>query len=138
MAKTFSLDQLDLTKQCEGGFEFEVLDENTGKGTGIHLTVIGSHAPAVLAFTAKSLNARRVQDEMQEKRGKKAKLRTIEEDIEFGTELAAIRVIGWRGISDAFTPEGAIRLCTINPPIKEQILKASEDLANFTSLPAKS
>jgi hypothetical protein len=75
---------------------------------------------------------------MQEKRGKKAVTRSIEEDMEFGTELTAIRVVGWRGISDPFTPEGAIRLCTINPPIKEQILKASDDIANFSKLPAKS
>ncbi len=138
MAKTFSLDQLDLTKQCEGGFEFEVTDDATGKGTGIFLTVIGSHAPAVQNFTKKALNERRRFDEMQEKRGKKAVTRSIEEDMEFGTELTAIRVVGWRGISDPFTPEGAIRLCTINPPIKEQILKASDDIANFSKLPAKS
>lgn len=138
MAKSFSLDQLDVTKQSEAGYEFEVLDDATGKGTGIFLTVIGAHAPAVQNFTKKTLNARRVFDEMQEKRGKKAATRTIEEDIEFGTELSAIRVVGWRGISDPFTPEGAVRLCTINPPIKEQILKASDDIANFSKLPAKS
>ena len=73
MAKTFSLDQLDVTKQSEAGYEFEVLDDATGKGTGIFLTVIGAHAPAVQNFTKKALNARRVFDEMQEKRGKKAK-----------------------------------------------------------------
>lgn len=138
MAKSFSLDQLDLAKQCESSFEFEVLDDATGKGTGVFLSVIGAHAPAVQNFTKKALNERRRFDEMQEKRGKKAVTRTIEEDIEFGTELASIRVVGWRGISDPFSPENAIRLCTINPPIKEQILKASEDIANFMKSPAKS
>jgi hypothetical protein len=137
MAKTFSLNDLDVTKNCEAGFEFEVTDDATGKGVGIHLTVIGAHAPAVLDFTRKSLNARRVFDEMNEKRGKKSQSRSIEDDIEFSTNLVAIRVIGWRGITDEFTPEGAIKLCTINPPIREQILKASEDLANFTQKPAK-
>lgn len=138
MAKTFSLADLDITKKCEAGFEFEVTDEATGKGVGIFLTVIGAHAPAVENYTKKHLNQRRVFDEMQQKRGKKAAVRTIEEDVDFGIELAAVRVIGWRGISDAFTPEGAIKLCTTNPPIKEQILRASEDIGNFSSLPAKS
>jgi hypothetical protein len=137
MTKLFSLNDLDVTKNCEAGFEFEVTDDATGKGTGIFLTVIGAHAAAVMDFTRKSLNARRVFDEMNEKRGKKSQSRSIEEDIDFSTELVAIRVVGWRGISDDFTSAGAIRLCTINPPIREQILKASEDLANFTSKPAK-
>jgi hypothetical protein len=137
MKKLSSLNDLDITKQCEGGFEFEVTDDNDGKGTGVFLTVIGAHAPAVLEFTRKALNKRRIFDEMQEKRGKKSQSRSIEDDIEFSTELVAVRVTGWRGISDEFSPAGAIRLCTINPPIREQILKASEDLANFTSKPAK-
>lgn len=132
MEKTFSLDQLDLTKQCETSFEFEVTDESTGKGTGVYLSVIGAHAPAVQNFTKQALNERRRFEQMQQNRGKKSTFRPIEEDIEFGTELAAIRIVGWRGISNAFTPEGAIKLCTTNPPIKEQVLKASEDLANFT------
>jgi hypothetical protein len=133
----FSLDQLDLGKRCEDAFEFEVTDDATGKGLGIHLTIIGGHAPQVQSFIAKNLNERRVFEQMQEKRGKRAAVRKIEDDIEFGTELAAIRIVGWRGISEPCTFENAVRLCTINPPIKEQILKASEDLANFTKPPAK-
>jgi hypothetical protein len=131
-SKMFSLSDLDVTKQSEAGFEFEVLDDSTGKGVGVHLTVIGAHAPAVQKFTSKKLNERRVFDEMNERRGKKAQIRKIEDDVEFGIELAAIRIVGWRGISDEFTPANAIQLCTVNPTIREQILKASEDLANFT------
>lgn len=136
MVKSFSLADLDVTKQCSQGFEFEVTDDASGKGTGIYLTVIGAHAAAVQNYTKKHVNEQRKIAAMQEKRGKKEIVRTIEEDIEFGSELAAIRIVGWRGISDAFSPEGAIQLCTINPPIKEQVLKVSEDLANFTKSPA--
>jgi len=136
MEQAISLDQLNLTKQSETSFEFEVVDDATGKGTGIYLSVIGAHSATVQNFIRKSLNERRRFEDMQEKRGKKSSFRPIEEDIEFGTELAAIRVTGWRGISEPFTPEGALKLCTINPPIKEQILKASEDIANFTKPPA--
>ena len=135
MAKTsklFSLDDLDLTKKCAEGFEFEVTDDATGTGTGLYLTVVGGHAQKVIDWTRKTINARRVFDEMQEKRGKKAQTRTVEEDMQFAVELAAIRVVAWRGLSDECTHENVMRLCEINPPIREQILKASEDLANFT------
>ena len=135
--KLFSLADLDVTKQSEAGFEFEVLDDSTGKGVGIHLTVIGAHAPAVQKFTSKRLNERRVFDDLQTARGKKAQIRKIEDDVEFGIELAAIRIVGWRGISDDFSPANAIQLCTINPTMREQILKASEDLSNFTKASSK-
>ena len=130
--KMFSLADLDVTKQSEAGFEFEVQDDSTGKGVGVYLTVIGAHAPAVQKFTSKKLNERRVFDEMNERRGKKGQVRKIEDDVEFGIELAAIRIVGWRGISDDFSAANAVQLCTVNPTIREQILKVSEDLANFT------
>lgn len=149
MQTAISIDDLDLTKSCEDGFEFEVTDDGTGKGAGIFLTVVGAHAPVVLDWTKKALNQRRKFDDMQERRGKKGQIRTIEEDIEFGTEATAIRVTSWRGpgqvegltteqltrfrgIAEPCTHANVIKLCTINPPIKEQILKASEDLTNFT------
>ncbi len=130
--KMFSIAELDITKQSEAGFEFEVQDDSTGKGVGVYLTVIGAHAPAVQKFTSKKLNERRVFDEMNERRGKKAQVRKIEDDVEFGIELAAIRIVAWRGISDEFSPANAVQLCTVNPTVREQILKASEDLSNFT------
>lgn len=133
----FSLNDLNITKSCEQGFEFEVTDENTGKGTGIFLTVIGAHAQRILDFTKKSLNERRIAEAMAEKRdprGKQPRARPIEEDIEFGTELVALRVIGWRGIKEEYTHERAVELCTINPTIKEQILAKSEDLSNFPTV----
>lgn len=129
-----SLDDLDVTKACEIEYEFEVKDEVTGKGTGFFLTVIGGHAQCILDYTKKEMNARRVADAMAQKRdprGKSPTVHLIEEDIEFSTELVAMRVRGWRGISEPYSHENALRLCTINPPIKEQILAASEDLKNF-------
>ena len=61
----YSLDDLDVTKRCEIPFEFEVIDDVTGKGTGIFLTIIGSHAQVIADFTAKELNERRVAEAMQ-------------------------------------------------------------------------
>jgi hypothetical protein len=129
-----SLDDLDVTKACEVEYEFEVVDDVNGKGTGFFLTVIGGHAQRVLDYTKKSLNERRVAEAMAAKRdprGKNTKAVPVEEDIEFSTELVALRVTGWRGIKESYSHENAVRLCTINPPIKEQILAVSEDLKNF-------
>lgn len=128
-----SLDDLDVSKASEAPFEFEVVDENE-KGTGLFLSVIGGHAERVLDFSKKELNARRVAEAMQEKkdpRGKNPKVVSVEKDMEFSTELVAMRIVGWRGIKEPYSHENAVRLCTINPPIKEQVLAVSEDLKNF-------
>lgn len=131
-----SLNDLDVSKACEIAHEFEVVDEVTGKGTGLFLSVIGGHAQKILDFSKEEMNARRVAEAMAEKRdprGKnpQAKVVPIERDIQFSTELVALRVVGWRGIKEPYTHENAVKLCTINPPIKEQILAKSEDLKNF-------
>lgn len=138
-----SLDDLDVSKACEVAYEFEVKNEITGKGTGVFLTVIGGHAQKILDYSKKEMNARRVAEAMADKRdprGKnpEAKVIPIEQDIEFSTELVAMRIVGWRGISDPYTHENAVRLCKINPPIKEQILAVSEDLKNFPTPFSKS
>lgn len=130
----YSLDDLDVTKACEQQFEFEVRDESTGKGIGLFLTVIGGHAERITEFTKKSLNDRRMAEAMAAKRdprGKQINVVPIEEDIEFSTALVAMRIVGWRGIKEPYTPEGAVKLCTINPLIKEQVLAHSDDLKNF-------
>lgn len=130
----FSLDDLDVTKACEKGYEFEVSDDATGKGVGIFLTVLGAHADRITEYTKKSLNERRLEEAMAQKRdprGKRPNVVPIEEDIEFSTELVALRVIGWRGIKEPYSHANAVRLCKSNPAIKEQILKESDNLANF-------
>lgn len=131
----FSINDLDVRKSSEDGYEFEVVDDSTGKGTGIFLTVIGGHAEAITDASRKWINDRRRAEAMAEKRdprGKNPIVHTVEEDIAFSTEIVAMRVIAWRGISDPYSHANAVKLCTVNPPIKEQILKASDDLANFT------
>lgn len=136
----FSIDDLDIAKACETPYEFEVTDDVTGKGTGLFLSVIGAYAQAVTDFTAKKLNERRRADAMAEKRdprGKNPNVHLVEEDIEFSTELVALRVVGWRGMKEPYSHENAVRLCTINPSIKEQILAVSENLKKYPTNFAK-
>ena len=135
--KTLSLDDLDITKACESGFEFEYIRDSDGKGTGVFLTVMGSHSEKVQKWIRKTLNAVRQREAMLVKRGKGEEVRTVEDDLDFGIESAAIRIIGWRGISQngvelKFDWESAVRLCTINPEIYAQVIKQSNDFGNFT------
>lgn len=133
MSKTnvVSLADLNLKAKCAAGFTFPLLGDD-GTETGVSLTVIGAHAEPVQKWVNAELNKRRVQDAMQVKRGKEVSVRTIEDDIEFGAEFVAIRIIGWSGISEPFTPENALALCEVNPLVVEQVKAASEEMGNFS------
>jgi len=128
---TVSIDDLNIIKKCEDGFEFEYLDAQ-GKDTAIFFTVLGAHAAKVQKWAFKQLNSQRSQAAILAKRGKAEEVRTVEDDVEFAHELMAIRIIGWRGITQPYTPELAVSLCANNPLIVEQVREASENLANFT------
>ena len=125
-----SLSDLNLTKKCEEGYEFEYINEN-GKQTGFFLTVIGAHAQEVQKWANSKLNIRRRQDAITAKRGKDIDVRDIEDDIEFGTEFMSIRIKAWRGIDEPCTPQNALLLCQTNALIVEQVKEASENLGNF-------
>ena len=126
-----SLADLNTNKKSADGFEFEYLDGD-GKETGIFVTVMGEKAPPVRAWLAKKLNNRRIHEENLKRRGKQAEVQTVEDDMAFGVEYMAIRVIGWRGIKEPCTPENVITWLTQDDLIVEQIKRESENVANFT------
>lgn len=131
----FSLDDLDAVKASEVPFEFEYIKTN-GDASGVFLSVLGSHSDAVRSVAADLINARRAKQaarEMQKQRkGAMApEFDAVEGDIEFGQRLAAVRLVGWRNISNPYTTENAARLCRINPEVSAQIMEQSDNLANF-------
>lgn len=130
-AKGFSIDDLDLVKASETSFSFEYINESTGKGTGIFISVLGSQAPKVQEWIRKELNKRRAQEALLAKRGKDTE-RLVEDDEEFAINAAAIRIVGWDGINQPYSHENALRLVTVNSEIRDQVFKASNELANFT------
>lgn len=138
--KAFSLDQLDSTKAASQAFEFEYISSATGEETGIFLSVLGGESEAVTKEVAKLVNERRRKQaarEVQQKIGVGAKpveFETLESDVEFGQRLAAVRLVGWRGISEPWTPENALRLCRSNRDIAAQITQQSDATANFIKL----
>lgn len=126
-----SLADLNTNKKSAEGFEFEYLDGD-GKETGIFVTVMGENAPPVQSWLNKKLNNRRLHEENLKRRGKKPEPATVEDDREFGIEYMAIRVIGWRGLAEEYSPELALQWCTNDSLIVEQIKSASENISNFT------
>lgn len=134
-AKTISLDSLDLTTQCEQAFEFEYIDPQ-GRETGVFISVLGSQSPTVQEFVRKSLNARRAREALAMKRGKELEV-TVEDDEEFSNKAAAIRIVGWRGITEPFSQALALKLVSINSELRGQVFKASNDLQNFMTAQSK-
>lgn len=129
-ATGLSFEDLDLVIASENAYEFEYL-RSDGGDTGVFITVLGSQAPKVQDWVRKTLNRRKSQDQLAAKRGKEVE-RTIEDDEQFGIDAAAIRVVGWRGITEPYSAENATRLMERNSEIREQVFEASNNLGNFT------
>jgi hypothetical protein len=134
--KQFSLNDLDATAASSEAFTFEYINP-AGDATGIFFSVLGSQSEAVTAEVARLVNERRRKEAAREVQrkvgvGKKAvEYDTLESDVEFGQRLAAVRLVGWRGISDVWTPENALKLCQTNRHIASQVTEQSEEMANF-------
>lgn len=124
-----SLEDLNLVSASENSFEFEYIQADGP--TGVMLSVIGGQAPKVQEFVRKYFNQKRSQEAIASKRGKEV-TRFIEDDEEFAVDYASIRLVGWKGITEPFSPESAKILCRNNRDIREQIIEASDNLVNFT------
>ncbi|UPT53201.1 hypothetical protein [Synechococcus phage Ssp-JY42] len=134
MTKTLSLSDLNARAASEKAFEFEYLIE--GEGTGVFISVLGQHCASVAKAINAEVNDRRRKQAVAAARNAKARpdsaeYEPIEDDIAFGQRLAALRITGWRGIAEDFTPERALQLCQDNPDVASQALDASNNLANF-------
>jgi len=134
--KTFSLDDLDATRASAEAFEFEYVNP-AGDATGIKFKVLGGQCEAVTSVVNKLMNERRRKEaarEIKRKVGVGAKtveFEPLEDDIAFGQRLAAVRLVGWSGIKEPWSPEGALRLCQTNRHIATQITEQSDEMANF-------
>lgn len=126
-----SLKDLDLKKKCESPAEMELLGSE-GQSTGVRLMVLGGQAEAVTRHINKAINEARRNAALAVRRDRRGHVSTIEEDIEFGVESVAVRIVGWSGITEEYTPDNAVTLCASNTDICRQVREFSEDLANFT------
>lgn len=136
--KVFSLSDLDASKASDEAFEFECINAN-GEGIGIFISVLGSQSERVTSEVARLVNARRRKQaarEVSKKIGVGAKqdIDTMEDDVDFGRQMAAVRIVAWRGITEPCTPENAYKLCCSNRSIADQVTTHSEELGNFMKL----
>jgi hypothetical protein len=129
-----SLASLNARVAGEVPFKFAYVGPD-GNETGIIFEVIGGHSETVQNKVNSLLNEKRRQEAIREASANPARpgdaAIPIEDDIAFTQRLAAVRLVGWSGITDPWTPELAYLLCSSNPDIADQVLKASNKLSNF-------
>lgn len=132
-AALLSLADLDLRAASDATFEFEYIGTN-GAGTGVFLTILGEHSEKVTTAVNAMINERRRMDATREANATTPadNIMPVEDDVAFGQRVAAVRLVGWRGIQEDFTPERGLQLCRSNPPAAAQIMTKSRQLQNFT------
>jgi len=138
----FSLASLNSAKASEVPFEFPFLDAD-GDETGVFFSVIGGQSPAVVAETQRLLNDRRKRDALAVIRAKtggrkeQVVFTPVEEDLDFAHRMAAVRLVGWRGIEEPFAPDLALQLVQTNGDALSQIVDQSDKMGRFTSASPK-
>ena len=139
-ARKVSLSSLNTRQASEQPFWFDYVGPD-GEATGIRFGVLGSQGYTVQRAINEAVNQRRRKEAIREAEGASAspadQVTPIEDDIAFGQRLAAVRLIGWEGIEDPFTPENALLLCQTNPEIAAEVTKQSNRVGNFTKASAK-
>ncbi len=130
-----SLASLDARSASDTPFRAEYISPD-GKPSGVFLLILGAQSSTVIEATQKLLNGRRRQEAFASAQASRSGRNTptftpVEEDIEFGQTLTAIRLAGWEGITEPFSPELALRLVQSNSHIGDFITEVSADLSNF-------
>jgi hypothetical protein len=121
-----SLDDLDAVKASDVPYEFEFKFGN-GKPSGIFISVLGEESETVTIETAALLAA---------ERSRAASLGDayVQDNVKLGKHLAAIRIVGWKGIKEEYSKENALKLCMGNTGIADAVITNSKNLANFIKL----
>lgn len=131
-----SLDDLDAKKACEKPFEFPFLNA-AGNPTGVMLKVLGSQSETVTKEVAILINERRRKEAAREMNrsmvigAQTVEYETLENDVAFGQRLAAVRLVGWSGIREEWSPTNAFKLCSSNRDLSAQVTRQSDTIANF-------
>lgn len=127
-----SLDALNARKLSAEAFEFNYIGP-TGAATRIWFSILGDNAPQVRAAANELINEGRRTAATREANATTSAdtVAPVEEDAAMVAQLAASRLVGWRGIIEDFNPTRALQLCQNNPHIAMQILAQSRRLENF-------
>lgn len=131
-----SLDDLDLSSACEKPFEFEYIAPD-GSASGVFLQVLGNESSKVSAAVDKIEDERTRKLQLLAARSKVSRpgeVLSLPQDEERGflVRKAAVRIVGWRGIKEPYSEDGAQKLCRSNFHLAAQALEVSATLENFT------
>lgn len=114
------LESLDIVEASEKGFDIEYKN--------IKIKVLGQHSAQVRKADIiyfKNTETLRNKDLTDEEFAEGAE--------EYAIARAASRIGGWKGIKQEYSKELAVRLCTINPELRDLILREADKVENFTS-----
>jgi hypothetical protein len=132
---TISLSQLNAVKASEAEFGFPFLLD--GEETGITFLVIGGQAKRLTSALTELVNGQRKRAavaEMKAKTGGRKEepvFQPFEEDIDYSNRSAALRLVGWTGITETFSADLALELCSNNADVRTQVVTNSDNMANF-------
>ena len=142
MAKTpaVSLASLNARKAGETPFAFNLIGPD-GKETEIVLKVLGAQSDAVTRLTSQLINTRRREEAERAAQASSNRpgdaITPVEDDVVFGQRLAAVRLVGWEGIEEPWSPDLALQLCQMNSDIAAQVTAQSNKTANFINASPK-
>lgn len=136
-AQLVDITEFDVVGACERGHEFELRNPD-GSSTGIKLFVLGSFAPEVVAHSARVAEQFINEQRLAQRKGKMAKSKTMEELKAQNIEGAVVRVVGWSGVRQPYTPELLRAALGRNPHWIPQVVEAADDLGNFGTTSASS
>lgn len=129
---------LNAAKACETPFEVPYVDP-AGNETDLVLLVLGDDSETVRAASHRLTDAHRRQQAIREADARKpgddiAPAAAIED---LGHKLAAVRLVGWRGMDVEYSPELALELCRSNSHIAGTVTGAARKLGNWFKVSPK-
>lgn len=131
----FDIKQNNLSEKAETGYEFEVKLPN-GVSTDWFITVRGNLSPLVRKNSrdmATKLAMKEIQDRKRNKGEQPPDYEEMERQL---TDIAAMRVITWRGLMSGDeviepTPENIKQILSSETWVREQVIDQGNDDSNF-------
>ena len=132
---SFDLNKDNFSTAAEQGVELELILP-TGAGSGAYLTIIGDNSKTVKAYSRKKFQEYQMKVQIAKRKGKEPEELTLEEAEELAVEAAAVRVIGWKGITEdgkevKFSKEKLNEVLSVHQWIREFVMQESSNIFHF-------
>lgn len=130
------LKKTDVAAMCEEGYKLQLHLPEVNTPLQAWITVRGKDAKKVVEFGEKKVEEMQLKEKIAKRKNKEVEPMSLTEMKDFGLESALIRVKSWEGIGEGkvelpCTEENIRRVFIDHPWIKQAVLDASDNLANF-------